>query len=406
VKVSGWLAWRYFRMGRGLMSLSTTLSFIGMVAGVGSLVVAMAVVSGYETTLKKTVIDATSHLVIARTGGNESREDFKAILNEVGNFEAYTPFVFLEAVLAHDGKISGVGVEGLEDATVHQVLRIKNRLTAGEFSLVPEAGAAAALIGKGLAKKHGLKIGDRFRVVLPVSSEVDKGKVKPRISRFYVTGILDLGRHDFDERYIMTDIKTAQEFAQIGDRVSGYRFRLKDDNEALILGRELQDRFRPQYTVQTWYEVNSNLFRAIDLEKPTIFLVLLVIVIAAAFNISSTMFVSVLKRFRDISILKSMGARNRLIVGIFASQGLLIGFIGSLLGLAFGLGACGIFVFVQNHWGILPAEVYKLDRIYLELRFSDLAAILLAAWFISLMATLGPALRGAWLSPVEGLKFE
>jgi lipoprotein-releasing system permease protein len=388
------------------MNISAILSLIGMIVGVGSLVVAMAVVSGYETTLKRSVIDVTSHLVVSRPTGQESREEFKGLLNAVGEFEAYTPYVFLEAVLAHEGKISGVGVEGVEEATVHQVLRLDNRLRGGEFQLGPMDDASAALIGKGLAKKHNLKVGDRFRVVLPTSTEFDRGRVKPRISRFYVTGILDMGRHDFDERYILTDLKTAQKFAGIGDQVSGYRFRLKNDDLALKIGPELDHRFRPRYQVTTWYDVNQNLFRAVDLEKPVIFFVLLVIVIAAAFNISSTMFVSVIRRFRDISVLKAMGATNKMVLAIFSAQGVLIGIVGSILGLIFGLAACGAFMWAQNVWGILPGEVYKIDKVSLELRFTDLAAILFAAWTISLLATLGPARRGAKLPPVEGLRYE
>lgn len=403
---SGWLAWRYLRAGRGLMNLSSLLSLIGMIVGVGSLVVAMAVVSGYETTLKKAVIDVTSDLVVSRPSGQESRDDFKDLLTEMGEFEAYTPFVFLEAVLAHEGKISGVMVEGVEEATVHQVLRLQNRLRAGAFNLTPQTDAAAALIGKGLALKHGLKLGDRFRTVLPTSSEFDRGRVKPRISRFFVAGIMDMGKFEFDERYVLTDLKTAQTFAQIGDRVTGYRFRLKDSERALQLAPELERKFGQRYSVTSWYEVNQNLFRAIDLEKPVLFFVLLVIVVAAAFNIASTMFASVIRRFRDISILKSMGASRRLIIGIFASQGLLIGVIGSLLGVLFGLLACGVFLWVQERWGILPAEVYKLDKVYLELRFADLAAILAVSWLISLIATLEPARRGANLPPVEGLRYE
>ncbi len=388
------------------MNVSTILCLVGMIIGVGSLVVAMAVVSGYATTLKRSVIDVTSHMVVSRPTGQESPAEFKDLLLSVGDFVAYTPYVFLEAVLAHEGHISGVAVEGVEESTVHQVLKLENRLRAGEFNLSPKEDASAALIGKGLAVKHGLKVGDGFKVVLPVSAEFDRGRVKPRISRFFVSGILDMGRYDFDERYILTDLKTAQKFAQIGDRVTGYRFRLKDDDRALTLAPELERRFHPRYVVTTWYDVNQNLFRAVDLEKPVIFFVLLVIVVAAAFNIASTMFVSVIRRFRDISVLKAMGATHGTIMAIFSVQGLLIGVVGSILGVLFGLLACAVFMLVQNTWGILPGEVYKIDKVYLELRFWDLAAILFAAWTISLIATLGPARKGAKLPPVEGLRYE
>ena len=172
---ASYLAWRYLKAGKGLMNLSTVLSVVGMIIGVGSLVVAMAVVSGYETTLKKSVIDVTGHLVVARSSGPEAPQQFKEMLAAVKDFEAYTPYVFLEAVLAHKGKLSGVAIEGVDEATVHQVLNLRSRLRQGEFNLRPQTDASAAMIGKGLARKHGLKIGDRFRVVLPASAANDKG---------------------------------------------------------------------------------------------------------------------------------------------------------------------------------------------------------------------------------------
>lgn len=401
-----YLAWRYLRAGRGLMSISAILSLVGMIIGVGSLVVAMAVVSGYETTLKKSVIDVTGHLVVSRSSGPEAPAQFRELLEKVKDYQAYTPFVFIEAVLAHEGKLSGVAIEGVDENTVHQVLNIRSRLREGEFQLHRKEEASAALVGRGLATKHGLKVGDRFRVVLPTSASMDRGRVKPRVSRFYVAGILEMGRYDFDERYFMTDIKTAQEFAQIGDQVSGYRFRMKNDNQARDLAPALDYEFRPTYRARSWYSVNQNLFNAIDYEKPVIFFVILVIVVAAAFNISSTLLVSVIRRYRDISILRSMGASRRLIIRIFTAQGVLIGLVGSALGVLFGLIGCALFSWAQNHWTLLPGEVYKIDRVLIEIRWQDLAMILVASWLISFLATLGPARRGAALSAVEGLRYE
>lgn len=377
-----------------------------MIIGVGSLVVAMAVVSGYETTLKNSVIDVTGHLVISRSTGPELPQEFQNLLAKVRDYRAYTPFVFLEAVLAHRGQLSGVGIEGVDESTVHQVLNLKSRLKEGVFQFERKEDVSAALIGKGLARKHALKLNDEFKIVLPVANQLDRAKVKPRVARFYVAGILDMGRHDFDERYIATDLKTAQNFAQIGDQVSGYRFRLENSQLALALGPSLDDEFRPRYRVRTWYDVNRNLFKSIEYEKPTLFFVLLVIVVAAAFNISSTLFVSVIRRFRDISILKSMGASRWTIVKVFSSQGLMIGMIGSFLGVLLGLFACLIFTWAQSRWQLLPAEVYKLDQVKVELRISDLLTILFSSWAISLLATIGPASRGARLAPVEGLRYE
>lgn len=401
------IAWRYLKAGSGLLTLSTGLSVLGMIIGVGSLVVAMSVISGYETTLKRSVIDITSHMMVARTSGPEDPEQFKELLSSISNYKSYTPYVFLEAVVAHHGKLSGVAIEGVDPATVHQVLRLKSRVLKGEMNLQSEDSSySLALIGKGIARKHGLDVGDKFKLVLPMSNQFSGARSKPRVREFKVSGVLDLGRHDFDERYILTDILSAQALAQIGQQVSGYRFLLNSDEEALTLAPEINAQFYPRYQARHWYAVNANLFQAVKYEKPIIFFVLLVIVIAAAFNICSTLFVSVIGRFREISVLKSMGATRWLIIRIFTLQGLIIGFVGSLVGIVFGLFACGVFAWIQNHWSIMPAEVYKLDKVYLELRNSDLAMILISSWLISLLATLLPAWKGANLPPVEGLRYE
>lgn len=401
-----WLAWRYLKTGKSWLNLSSLLAVVGLAIGVGSLVVAMAVVSGYQTTLKRSVIDMMGHMVVTRRSSSESPPQFNELLKQVVGQKAFTPFVFVEAVLAHKGQLSGVAVEGMDEATVHQVLKVKSHLVDGDFSFAEREGASAAMIGVGLARKHDLQVGQTFRVVLPMSGEYDRGRIKPRVSRFYVAGVLDLGRHDFNERYIISALSVVQQFAQIGNRVSGYRFLFDDDEYAKKLGDELAEKLHPEYSVLTWYQVDENLFKAAELEKPAIFLVLLVMVIAAAFNVSSTLYVSVIRRFREISVLKTLGAPSKLLVRLFTVQGLILGAIGAFSGLGLGLMITGLFVWAQNRFKLMPAEVYKLERIYVEINPLDLLIILGTALLICLVATIGPARRGARLPPVEGLRYE
>lgn len=405
--ISPWLAWRYVMSGRGLLSLSSLLAVIGVLLGVGSLMVAMAVVTGYEETLKRTVIDVTSHLVVSRTTGQDSRDDFHEVLKTIDGAEAFTPFVFLEAVLAHQGQLSGVALEGVEEATVHQVVPVASRLVEGEFRFGYHPGEGSwALVGKQMAKRHHLKIGDVFRLVLPTASEFDRSRVKPRIAKFRLAGTLDLGRHDYDERYILTDLRSAQDFAQIGDHVTGYRFRFKTAEAALPWSRRLSDQFYPRFEARSWFDMNRNLFQAVQLEKPVIFFVLLIMVVAAAFNITSTLFVSVIRRYRDISVLRAMGATKMQIMFLFASQGLVLGIFGTGFGLILGWLACLTFNFAQKKLGLMPAEVYKLDQVVAQIQWLDVVAVASVSLFICLLATLRPARRGASLSPVEGLRYE
>lgn len=380
-----------------------------MVIGVASLVVAMAVVSGFETTLKNSVIDSVGHVLVMKRGGPLTDDEtfLKEVRDQVPAIIAETPFVYLEAVVAHNKKLSGVVVQGVDPDTYERVLRLKQRLREGEFAFGPrEDGIQAGLVGKGLAKKFGLKIGDVFKAVMPVAKEYDNASFRPRLKKFYVRGILDLGRHDWNQRFVLTHIRAAQDFAQIGDQVMGYRLRLDKDEKAKEAAFVLSQRLGHAFWTRDWEDVNRNLFEAVKLEKVVIFFVLLIMVIAACFNISSTLFVSVLRRFGDISILKTLGANRGFVVKLFTAQGLLIGFIGSLIGVVLGVALCYGFVYAEQKWGLLPGEVYKLERVDVEFRWTDISAIFAASLFICFLATLAPARRGAKLAPVEGLRYE
>ncbi len=405
--LKAWIAWRWMSSPRTLLSVTTLLSFLGLIIGVGSLVVGMAVVSGYESTLKRSVIDVYGHMMVVRRGGLEANQD---MMTEVGplveGLVGSSAFVYVESILAHQGKISGVILEGLELESLDKVIGVRDKLIEGSFAFDEVEGVAGAIVGKGLAQKFELKVGDRFRLVTPVASERTRDQFRPRMSSFYVSGIVDLGRYDYDSRYVATDLKRAQDFAQVGERVTGFRLKFSSEDLARPNNVILTNQLGGSLWVRDWIEMNSNLFEAIRIERMVIFFILLVIVIAASFNIASTLYVSVVRRFHDISILKAMGASEDNIRRIFIFQGLLLGAIGSGLGLGLGLLACRAFLWIQDRWEILPKEVYKLDKISLELRWVDISAIFLVTLLICFLATRSPAKRAGRLSAVEGLRFE
>lgn len=404
-----WLVWRFLRSGQRFLNLTTSLSIFGMVIGVASLVVAMAVVSGFETTLKNSVIDSVGHILVMKRGAplEDDAQFLSTVRAHAPGLLAETPFVYLEAVLAHKKKLSGVVVQGVDPATYEKVLRLKHRLREGEFAFGPrEDGVQGGLVGKGLAEKFGLNVGDTFKAVMPVAKEYDNSSFRPRPMTFFVRGVLDLGRFDWNERFILTHLEAAQEFAQIGKQVMGYRLRLDRDDKAKEVAFNLSQQLGHAYWTRDWEDVNRNLFEAVKLEKVVIFFVLLIMVLAACFNISSTLFVSVLRRFGDISVLKTLGANRRFVIKLFTAQGLLIGFIGTVLGVLLGVALCFGFLYAEQHWGLLPGEVYKLERIDVEFRWTDISAIFGAALLICFLATLAPARRGSKLAPVEGLRYE
>ena len=402
-----WLAVRYFGSWRRLFNLSTSLSIAGMAIGVASLVVSMAVFSGYVTTLEKTVQDAFGHLLIIRRGAVPQDEMLDEIKRLTPDLTAVTPFVSAEAILAQGGKISGVLIEGIDETTVNDVLNLRARLIAGTMDLrSTDAEPTRTLIGKGIAEKFKLKIGDTYRIVVPMAAEFQGANFRPKLGTFRVAGIVNYGRHDFDVRYLAMPIAKLQDFVEIGARVTGVRAKLNDPYRARDAALEISQRSHQRYYARDWLEVNRNLFEAARLEKVVLFFVLMVLVVAAAFNIANTLFISVVQRYRDISVLKTLGAPNRLIWGIFTAQGLIVGAVGALSGITLGLIACRLFEYAQVTWHIIPAEVYKLDHIELRVHGVDLLAIVGASLLVCLLATLVPSRRGAKVTPVEGLRYE
>ncbi len=403
-----WIVKRLVASGRRLLSLVSVMSLVGMTLGVACLVVAMAVTSGFENTLKQAVIDVFGHvLVVRQTDHPQTLEEVAAKMKKIApSIVAYTPFYQFDGVLAYDKRITGVVVQGLELDSVESVLNIRSRIIQGKFDFNSSDGGIKALIGKGIAKKFSLKVGDEFKIVLPSPSKQSTTDFSPKVRSFKVAGILDLGKNEYDERYIVTDLKSAQNFAGVGDNFSGIRLRLKNEKKASEVAQALSEGLGSTYWTMSWKDVNKNLFEAIGIERITIFFVLLVMVLAASFNISSNLYVSVLQKYREISIFKAIGFSSRDIQKLFSFHGLLLGLIGIVFGVALGLLLCLLFVVAQKFFVILPGDVYRLDNIGVDIRFIDMAAIIGSAVLICLVSSLAPAFRGAKLKPVEGLRYE
>lgn len=401
-----WLVWRYMLKGKQWRSPSTLLSLLGMALGVASLVVSMAVVSGFESTLQKTVIDVLGHISVMKSGVYSKETLEQEVKPFLGDVRSSVPYLNLKAVFAERGNVRGVIVEGVEPERINQVTNLKDLLVEGEFDLSPREGMPGILIGKELFLEAGLKVGDTIRLVIPVSEGVDATEFRSKLARFQVRGVIHFGHYEFDTRYMLTDIQSAQTFGEVGNRITGLRFLLKDADSALAAKVKILGELGYAYQVDTWRDYNRNLFEAAALEKLIIFFVLLIIVVAACFNISATLFVSVVRRFQDISILKTLGASSKEIRQIFTLWGLFMGAVGSLLGLALGYALCLAFEYSQNKYGFILGSIYKLDHINFELRLLDALMILLVSMIICLLATWFPATRGSRLPPAEGLRYD
>ncbi len=404
-----WLVYRFLSGGRRRLSVPTIISLVGMALGVASLTVAMGVVSGFEDTLKTAIVDVFGDVMLVKKGDKpQVVEGITALVKKsTPEVRTYTPFAHLEGIMAGGGKVSGIVIEGVEPKTVEKVLNLRKRIIHGDFKFGrAEGDLPYAMVGKQLAKKYNLKIGDPFKGVLPSPSRSDSTEFQPRVMTFVLSGILDLGKAEYDDRMVVTDLAAAQKFAGAGDSFTGIRIKLDDSDKANAVARKLSLDLGASYYVSDWTEINKNLMRAAAIERIVIFIVISIIVLVASFNIASNLFVSVLKRYADISSLRAMGFASRDVKSIFMFQGLLFGVIGTAVGFILGLLLCVVFVVAQKYFVILPQETYKLDHIGISLRAIDMLAIFGVSVFICLISSFVPARKGASLDPVQGLRYE
>lgn len=404
-----WLAWRLL-FSKNLFSKTSILSLVGLVLGVGSLVVAMAVVSGFEYTLRKTMVDIAGHVQVIGKGSNlKSFDELNAEIKSItpGVVDS-TRFLMIEGVLASKGKVAGVLVQGVEPDKIGKVLNISDRILVGNSESVlanNNDGLFSALIGKGLASRYNLSVGDKFKVVHPVANGVDPSAFQRKIQEFEVRGILNLGRFDWNERMIITSLQASQELAELPGRYSGVILKYSEDNEARDAAFKLANKLSANYLIRDWHESNENLFEAIKIEKPIIFLVILIIVLVAAFNISSSLFISVVQRFSDIAILKTLGLNQKQVIKIFGLQGILMGGLGLVGGFLFGGVLSLLFVWGQKNLNLIPADVYRIDNIALDFRWMDWFWIVLITLLVCFVASLVPARKASRLDPSQGLRY-
>lgn len=404
------LAFKLLNLSRTLRDPTSLLAIFGMALGVSSLIATMSVFSGFESALKNAIIDVVGHMTITRRG-NSLDPNEKLIIDLKNNFpeiKTMSPYFSLEAIATSKGKISGVRVEGLDPETYRQVIQIEKRIIAGQFVLDRNEGEEAPImIGKGLAKTLSVTVGDSLKIILPKPSQSNSKKFSPRVAKFIVKGILDLGKYDFNERVTIVPISATQAIADVDDRVLGFHLKLTNADLAPSLSPKILKHLGgyPFWT-RTWYEVNQNLLDAIRIEKVVIFLLVLIMVVAACFNVASTLYVKVIARYAEISILKAMGGKNSFILKIFALQGMLLGALGATTGVGLGIAMAKGFKWAEERFALMPADVYKVEVFSAEIRWTDMGAVFFATFLVCFLATLIPAFRGAKLNPREGLRYD
>lgn len=374
------------------ISLIGGISVLGVIIGVMSLVVVIAVMTGFDKELHDKIIGTTSHITIEKEGGLNNYEDIIKKVSSLKGVNAASSFVSGQLFLSTKDKIVGVALRGVNLSEESKTSRINEYIISGNIDLKVDD----VLIGSELAKDLDLKVGDRIMLYSPVTQNSEL---------FNINGIFRSGMYQYDASLVFTGLSKAQELLGYGSLVSGISLRLKNIYDAGIKRLEISKLLGPGFFIRTWQEVNRNYFAALKLEKITMFIILTLIVLVACFNIVSTLVVLVVEKTKDIGVLKSLGATKKSIARIFTLEGFLVGFFGIIIGVSSGLFLCALlkkYQFIK-----LPKDIYYLDHLPVEIRiYPDIFAIIFATIFIVLIATIYPARKAANLDPVEALRYE
>lgn len=395
------IALRYIKGRAKKISFSSVISISGVALGVMALIVVISVISGFHEDLQKKILGTQAHaVVLSYSGGISNYIEIMSFLKKKNDVVSTSPFVMGQALITSGKRAHGVYVRGIIPEYDRYTTEVFNRI---KYRIDYSVKEPWIIIGKELANQLGVLPGDTITVISPTGSVGPLGII-PKIKKFIVTGIFEIGMFEYDANLVITDLKVAQEFFDYGNRVTGIQIKLKDIYKADVFARQVTNELDGQFYVKDWMQMNRNLFSALKLEKFAMFIILILIVLVASFNIISMLMVNVTEKRRDIAILKSMGASDCLIKLIFMAQGFIIGVVGIVVGLIGGVVLCEI---IKTYDIIkLPADVYYLSRLPVKVKAFDIFLICLSALFISLMSTVYPAHRASKINPVEILRYE
>ena len=402
------------------ISLNTWISVGGVALGVMALIVVIAVMSGFGKDLRDKILGTNSHVVvtnITRTG----MEDYEAIIEKVIKAEgvnAAAPFILNQVMLTYGGNAMGVVVRGLDPELEAGVSDLEKNLVQGSLEMLGgpakstgKPRRAGIILGKELARRLGVQRDDVVSMVAPASRVTPMGLI-PKIKLFKVVGFFESGMFEYDSSLAFISIYSAQKFFAMKGKVSGIEIRVEDIEQADQVAAEIQHSLGFPYYTRDWMQMNKNLFSALRLEKIVMFIILILIILVAAFNIVSTLFMVVMEKNKEIAILKSMGASRSSIMKIFSYQGLIIGIVGTAVGCVGGFTVVPnlneIVGFIEDLFGItaFPSDVYYLDKIPSDIQYFDSFLIVVFSIVICFLASLYPAWRASRLDPVEGLRYE
>ncbi len=404
------LRYTHAKRSNNFISFISFVSMAGIVLGVAALIIVLSVMNGFQEELRTRILGVASHVEVSGTGSTLA--DWQGVRQQVKSHPeviASAPFVVNQGMLALGGNVRGAMIRGILPAEEAQVTDLAASMRLGRLDDL-RAGEWGIVLGLELAQALGAGLGDKVTVITPHGNITPAG-VLPRMKQFTVTGIFSAGMFEYDSGLALIHLQDAQKLARLGEEVSGLRLKTQDIFRAPWVTRDLASRM-PGHFISDWTTSHANFFRAVAIEKRMMFLILLLIVAVAAFNIVSTLVMAVTDKQSDIAILRTLGARPASIMVIFIIQGAFIGLLGTLAGVTLGvLGALNletIVPLIEKAAGmdLFPADIYYISELPSKLDWADVEIIAGVSLLLSLFATLYPSWRASRLNPAESLRYE
>jgi len=420
------ISWRHLcsRKSQKFISLITFISMGGVALGVMALIVVIAVMTGFGQNLRDKILGTNSHIVVTQlvSGGMEDYESVLEEIKTVPQVKDAAPFILKQVMLTFRQRSSGVVVRGVDPDREANISDLQKNLIEGKLVYLNRAPPSPTqddsgiqrkgiILGKELARSLGAYTGDVLAMMSPSVRMTPLGII-PKIKMVEVVGIFESKMYEYDSNLAFISLSSAQSLFGMKNRVSGIEIKVDDIDAAGHIAAVIQKKLGALYFARGWMQMNKNLFSALKLEKITMFIILILIILVAAFNIISTLFMVVMDKAKDIAILKSMGATRASIMKIFSLQGLIIGVCGTALGCLAGFTIVPnlneIVGFIEQLFDIkaFPSDVYYLDELPSQVQYFDSFLIIVFSILICFLASLYPAWRASRLDPVEGLRYE
>ena len=404
---------RYTRAKRRthFISFISLVSMLGIALGIAALITVMSVMNGFEREVRARILGAAAHIQVM--GGERGLADWQAIADVATKdpeVVAAAPFVQAQGLLSNGSAVRGAYIRGIVPEDENRVADFGAHMKAGALGAL-QPGGFGIVLGIGIARALQLQVGDRVTLISP-QGQVTPAGLMPRLKQFTVVGIFRLDHNEYDSALALVRMEDAQVLYRLEGQVSGVRLKVKDIDRAPQVARRLAQRLPEDVAVTDWTQQNVNYFRAVQIEKRMMFIILTLIIAVAAFNLVSTLVMVVTDKLPDIAILRTLGASPASIMQVFVVQGAVVGLVGTLLGVVGGvllaLNIDTVVPFVERtfHFQILSSEVYYISELPSDLHWGDVWSVAVVSLVLAFLATIYPSWRAARVNPAEALRYE